>query len=144
MPQPSTIAALTADIVAAYVGHNRVEATDLATIIAAVRDALTGLGRPAPPSPAADRPTPAVPIRQSVTPDHIVCLEDGKRLKMLKRHLRVTYQMTPEEYRARWGLPPEYPMVAPNHAAVRSAIAKSIRLGRTGRGRQSRSSDTRG
>jgi predicted transcriptional regulator len=75
---------------------------------------------------------PAVPVRKSVTPDYLICLEDGKKLKMLKRHLRSTYNLTPDEYRAKWGLPPDYPMVAPNYAEQRSAFAKRIGLGRTG------------
>ncbi|HYD65755.1 MucR family transcriptional regulator [Azospirillum sp.] len=120
-----------ARIVAAYVRNHRVGVEEVASLIATVRRALETLGAPAAP-PHADR-TPAVPIRRSVTPDHIVCLEDGRKLKMLKRHLRTVYGMTPEEYRARWNLPDTYPMTAPAYAAARSALAKARGLGRTGR-----------
>ncbi len=131
MPQPpEKITNLTAKIIAAYVANNTVTVSDLPNAINAVRGALAGLGEPSAPSQAAEKPTPAVPIRKSVTSDYIVCLEDGKKLKMLKRHLRSTYNMSPDEYRARWSLPPDYPMVAPNYASARSEMAKSIGLGR--------------
>ena len=132
---PRKITDLTADIVAAYLRTHTVAVGDVAAVIAVVHDTLRGLGQPSAAPSAADRPTPAVPIRRSVTPDHIVCLEDGKKLTMLKRHLRSVYNMTPDEYRARWGLPPEYPMVAPNYTAARSEMAKSLGLGRKGRRR---------
>ncbi len=121
----------TARIVAAYVRHHRVGVEEVAILIATVRRGLETLGTPAEP-PHADR-TPAVPIRRSVTPDHIVCLEDGRKLKMLKRYLRTVHGMTPEEYRARWNLPDTYPMTAPNYAATRSALAKARGLGRASR-----------
>ncbi|WP_225770445.1 MucR family transcriptional regulator [Inquilinus sp. Marseille-Q2685] len=117
----------TVQIVAAHVSHNSVAPNDLPALIEQVYGALTGLGKPSTPAPS--RPEPAVPIRKSVTPDYIVCLEDGKKLKMLKRHLQAAYSMTPDEYRERWGLPADYPMVAPNYAKQRSSLAKSIGLG---------------
>jgi predicted transcriptional regulator len=117
----------TVQIVAAHVSHNSVAPSDLPALIEQVYGALTGLGRPAVVVPT--RPEPAVPVRKSVTPDYIVCLEDGKKLKMLKRHLQAAYNMTPDEYRERWGLPADYPMVAPNYAKQRSSLAKSIGLG---------------
>ncbi len=119
---------MTSDVVAAYVRNNPLPTTELSGVIQTVHSslaALNGAGQAAP-EPA----KPAVSIRRSVTPDYIVCLEDGKKLKMLKRHLRTTYNMTPEEYRAKWGLPGDYPMVAPNYAKERSAHAKKIGLGR--------------
>lgn len=118
--------ALTAEIVAAHVGNNSVPVSELPQLIADVHRALSTVGsQPAQP----ERPTPAVPIKKSVTPDYIICLEDGKKLKMLKRHLKTAYNMTPEEYRERWGLPADYPMVAPNYASHRSNLAKKIGLG---------------
>jgi predicted transcriptional regulator len=118
-----------ARIVAAYVRNHRVGVDEVPPLIATVCRALESIGRPAEPGPAERRP--AVPIRRSVTPDHIICLEDGKKLKMLKRYLRTVHGMTPEEYRARWNLPDTYPMIAPNYAAARSALAKARGLGRT-------------
>jgi predicted transcriptional regulator len=126
---------MTADVVAAYVSNNTLPTAQLAEVINAVYHSLKGLEEPvviSAPEPA----KPAVPIRKSITPDYLICLEDGKKLKMLKRHLRSTYNLTPDEYRARWGLAPDYPMVAPNYAEQRSAFAKKIGLGR-GAGRQS-------
>ena len=123
-----TLVTLTADIVAAHVSHNSVAVNDLPNLIANVHGALSGLGARQEPEPV--RPEPKVSIRSSVKPDFIVCLEDGKKLKMLKRHLMTAYNMTPEEYRARWGLKPDYPMVAPNYAAKRQELAKKIGLGR--------------
>jgi predicted transcriptional regulator len=128
---------MTADVVAAYVSNNTLATTQLAEVINAVYHSLKGLEGPAP-EPTPEPAKPAVPIRKSITADFLICLEDGKKLKMLKRHLRSTYNMTPDEYRARWGLPPDYPMVAPNYAEQRSAFAKKIGLGR-GTGRQSSS-----
>jgi predicted transcriptional regulator len=119
---------LASDIVAAFVSANNVPAADLPGLIRAVHDTLRGLdGRAAQP---AERPKPAVPINRSVQPDHIICLEDGAKLQMLKRYLRSRFNMTPEDYRRRWGLPIDYPMVAPNYAARRSAVAKASGLGR--------------
>ena len=120
---------MTADVVAAYVRNNTLPTAQLAEVINAVYGSLKGLeGQVAPPPPEPVKP--AVPIRKSITPDYLICLEDGKKLKMLKRHLRSTYNLTPDEYRARWGLAPDYPMVAPNYAQQRSAFAKKIGLGR--------------
>jgi predicted transcriptional regulator len=126
---------MTADVVAAYVSNNTLPTAQLAEVINAVYNSLKTLeGQVAQPPPEALKP--AVPIRKSVTPEYLICLEDGKKLKMLKRHLRSTYNMTPDEYRAKWGLQPDYPMVAPNYAERRSEFAKKIGLGR-GTGRQS-------
>ena len=126
-----TLVTLTADIVAAHVGNNSVAISDLALLIQTVHGALTGLGETAEPEVKQE---PAVSIRASVKPDHIVCLEDGKKLKMLRRHLMTHYGMTPDDYRAKWGLPADYPMVAPNYAERRRALAKEIGLGTKGRG----------
>jgi predicted transcriptional regulator len=120
---------MTADVVAAYVSNNSLPTAQLAEVINAVYGSLKGLESQVaepPPEPV----KPAVPIRKSITADYLICLEDGKKLKMLKRHLRSTYNMTPDEYRVRWGLAPDYPMVAPNYAEQRSAFAKKIGLGR--------------
>jgi predicted transcriptional regulator len=118
---------LTADIVAAHVSKNSVAVNDLPQLIQNVHGALAGLGE----KPAAEEPKqePAVSIRASIKPDYIVCLEDGKKLKMLKRHLMTHYQMTPEQYRTKWGLNADYPMVAPNYAEQRRSLAKKIGLG---------------
>ena len=125
---------MTADVVAAYVSNNTLPTAQMAEVINAVYSSLRSLeGQSAEPQPEPLKP--AVPIRKSVTADYLVCLEDGKKLKMLKRHLRSTYSMTPDEYRAKWSLPPDYTMVAPNYAEQRSAFAKKIGLGR-GTGRQ--------
>jgi len=121
---------MTTEVVSAYVGNNMLPAAQIPEVIKTVYSSLADLsGKPRWES---EPPKPAVPIRRSVTPDYIVCLEDGKKLKMLKRHLRTNYNMTPEEYRAKWGLPPDYPMVAPNYAKQRSEFAKRIGLGRKG------------
>lgn len=120
---------LVADIVSAYVSNNSVPTADLPNLIATTHAAITGLGaEPAAPV-VEERPTPAVTIKKSITADYIVCLEDGKKFKSLKRHLRSAYGMTPEEYRARWGLPVDYPMVAPSYAEARSSLAKKMGLG---------------
>lgn len=122
---------LTADIVAAHVANNNVSVNDLPLLIGNVHGALAGLGQgAAAPEPA---PTPKVSVRTSVKPDYIVCLEDGKKLKMLKRHLAADHGMTPAEYRAKWNLGADYPMVAPNYAAQRKELAVKIGLGRTPR-----------
>ncbi|MBC2663840.1 MucR family transcriptional regulator [Novosphingobium flavum] len=123
-----TLITLTSDIVAAHVSNNSVSVGELGTLISNVYSALSGLGQPAVVEVAP--PEPAVSIRSSVKPDHIVCLEDGKKLKMLKRHLMTHYNMTPEQYRARWNLPADYPMVAPDYAEKRRELAKKIGLGR--------------
>ena len=122
-----TLITLTSDIVAAHVSNNSVAVDDVAGLIQNVYGALSGLGVT---PPAEEKPEPAVPIRSSVKPDYIVCLEDGKKLKMLKRYLKTNYDMTPEEYRARWNLPADYPMVAPAYAERRRELAKEIGLGR--------------
>jgi predicted transcriptional regulator len=123
-----TLITLTSDIVAAHVSNNSVSVADLPTLITNVYSALAALGHTAPVAEAP--PEPAVSIRSSVKPDHIVCLEDGKKLKMLKRHLMTHYNLTPDQYRARWGLAADYPMVAPNYAEKRRELAKKIGLGR--------------
>ncbi len=125
----SELLRLSADIVAAYVGQNTIQAAAVPDIIRTVHETLKGLGDPQPSRPT-ERQKPAVPISRSIADDHIVCLEDGKKLKMLKRYLRSRYNMSPEEYRRKWGLPPDYPMVAPAYAARRSDFAKQIGLGR--------------
>jgi len=122
---------MTTDVVAAYVSNNTLPTGQLADIIASVYTSLRGLDH-SPVNGRSDALRPAVPVRKSITPEHLICLEDGKKLKMLKRHLRSTYGLTPDAYRAKWGLPPDYPMVAPNYAEARSAFAKQIGLGRTG------------
>lgn len=122
---------LTADIVAAHVSNNSVAISDLAMLINNVHSALSNLGNQPEPE---EKPVPAVSIRASIKPDHIVCLEDGKKLKMLRRHLMTHYGMTPDDYRAKWGLPADYPMVAPAYAEKRRALAKEIGLGTKGRG----------
>jgi predicted transcriptional regulator len=124
----SELLALTGEIVAAHVANNAVGVADLPPLIQAVFDRLGMLAGDGPAQVA--ELTPAVPIKRSVTDDYIVCLEDGKKLKMLKRHLMTAYGMTPEEYRAKWGLRPDYPMVAPSHARKRQELAKKIGLGR--------------
>jgi predicted transcriptional regulator len=121
------ILGLTSEIVAAHVSNNTVATADLPQLIEQVYKTLSHVGKGGEAAP--DKPTPAVPIKKSVTPDYIICLEDGKRLKMLKRHLKTAYDMTPEEYKERWGLPADYPMVAPNYAKQRSKLAKQIGLG---------------
>jgi predicted transcriptional regulator len=123
---------LAADIVSAYVSHNSVPTTDLPLLINAVHAALaqTALGQTKEPEVAL---IPAVPVKKSVTPDYIICLDDGKSFKSLKRHLRTTYDMTPEQYRAKWNLPRDYPMVAPNYAKKRSELARTMGLGQQGK-----------
>ena len=123
----SELLGLTSEIVAAHVSNNSVAMSDLPTLIEQVYKTLSTVGKDA--EAQGERLTPAVPIKKSITPDYIICLEDGKRLKMLKRHLKTAYNMTPDEYRARWGLPSDYPMVAPNYANQRSSLAKAIGLG---------------
>ncbi len=120
---------LAAKVVAAYVSNNPIPVNELPGLIKSVHGTLTGLtGTPSPDT--ASSPKPAVTIRKSITPDYIICLEDGKKLKMLKRYLRSRYELSPEDYRAKWGLPRDYPMVARNYATLRSEFAKKIGLGR--------------
>jgi len=123
-----TLITLTSDIIAAHVSNNNVNGEELPSLITSVYGALAGLGNA--PAPVEVRPEPAVSIRASIKPDYIVCLEDGKKLKMLKRHLMTHYKLTPEQYRQRWNLPADYPMVAPNYAEKRRELAKKIGLGR--------------
>jgi predicted transcriptional regulator len=127
----SEILAFTAQIVSAHVKVNSVTPDALPDLIRDVHRAMSSLGAPPPAAP--ERPQPAVPIKKSVFPDYIVCLEDGKKLKMLKRHLMSAYSLTPDQYRERWGLGADYPMVAPNYAQHRSSLAKKIGLGTVGR-----------
>lgn len=120
---------LSTEIVSAYVSHNALSVNDLPKLIADVHMALRGL-RTSGGSEPAEELKPAVPVKKSVAADYIICLEDGKKFKSLKRHLRTHYDMSPEEYREKWGLPPDYPMVAPNYSATRSRLAKDNGLGR--------------
>ena len=129
----AAILQMTTDIVSAYVSHNEIPGSQIPDVIRSVYGTLNAQ-RAGDGSGAHESQKPAAPIRRSVTPDYIICLEDGKKLKMLKRHLRTTYNLTPEEYRAKWGLPADYPMVSPNYAAQRSAFAKKIGLGRKRKG----------
>jgi predicted transcriptional regulator len=131
MEDTETLVTLTADIVAAHVTNNSVAISDLPLLIRSVHEALTGLGNAAVPEVKQE---PAVSIRASVKPDHIVCLEDGKKMTMLRRHLATDHDMTPDEYRAKWNLPRDYPMSAPNYSERRRVLAKEIGLGTKGRG----------
>ena len=125
-PASTSVLGLTAQIVSAHVSNNSVSPDALPALIQEVYKTLAGVGKePAAP----EKPQPAVPVKKSLLPDHIICLEDGKKLKMLKRHLKTSYNLTPEQYRERWGLAPDYPMVAPNYAMHRSSLAKKIGLG---------------
>ncbi len=127
MEDGETLITLTADIVSAHVSNNSVALGDVSSLIQNVHNALRGLGAKVEEAPV--RPEPKVSVRSSVKPDYIVCLEDGKKLKMLKRHLMTHYGMTPDEYRQKWGLNSDYPMVAPNYAEQRRSLAKKIGLG---------------
>lgn len=120
---------LTTEIVASFAGNNPIATTDLPTLISAVFTALNNVGKDQVEE-APEAPVPAVPIKKSIRPDYIICLEDGKKLKMLKRYLRSTYNLSPDDYRKRWALPADYPMVAPSYAARRSEFAKKIGLGK--------------
>lgn len=138
MPENTThsdLLALTTEIVASHVSNNTVAQNDITSLIEQVFRTLSNLGGGGTQL-SGDRPQPVVPIKKSVTPEYIVCLEDGKKLKMLKRHLKTAYDMTPEEYRERWGLPADYPMVAPNYAKQRSRLAKDIGLGTKGKAKK--------
>ncbi len=135
---PSNLLGLTAEIVSAHVSNNPVSLADLPNLIQDVYRTLSNVGSPATRAEP-ERPQPAVPVKKSITPEYLICLEDGKKLKMLKRHLQTSYNLTPDQYRERWGLSADYPMVAPNYAKHRSSLAKKIGLGtkprtRTGRG----------
>lgn len=136
MPEKSTheaaanngqLLVLATQIISSYVGNNTVPSGELPALMTTIYQSLTRLGTAQ--AQAETRPDPAIPVRRSVTPEYIVCLEDGKKLKMLKRHLKTAYNMTPEQYRERWNLPADYPMVAPNYAKQRSKLAKQIGLG---------------
>jgi predicted transcriptional regulator len=122
----SDVLELTAQIVSAHVSNNAVAPDALPSLIQEVYKTLAGVGQV---PTVLDRPQPAVPVKKSVLPDHIICLEDGKKLKLLKRHLKTVFNMTPDQYRQRWGLGADYPMVAPNYAKRRSSLAKQIGLG---------------
>ena len=132
MDDKAEIIEMTAEIVAAYVENNTVASADLPGLIQSVHRALSNITGGAEPAEVAPK-EPAVPVRRSITPDHLVCLEDGRKFKSLKRHLRTKYNMSPEEYRTKWSLPKDYPMVAPNYAKARSELAKQMGLGQGGR-----------
>lgn len=133
-PNSRELSALTSQIVAAYVSNNTVSVTDLPGLIRQVHQSLLNVGQPV--EVPSEKPVPAVSVKKSVHPDYIICLEDGKKLKMLKRHLKTAFNMTPEQYRDRWDLPADYPMVAPNYANQRSQLAKDIGLGTRARRRR--------
>jgi predicted transcriptional regulator len=126
---------LVTEIVAAHLSNNTVAIGDISRLINEVYGALDGLSQPAPVTAPVVAQEPAVPVNKSVRPDHIICLEDGKKLKMLKRHLRTAYGLSPDQYREKWNLPADYPMVAPNYAKKRSSLARQIGLGTGGRRR---------
>jgi predicted transcriptional regulator len=132
MEDKAEIIEMTADIVSAYVSNNSLNAAELPSIIQSVHRALAGVTGGEQPVEAAPK-EPAVPVKKSITPDYLVCLEDGRKFKSLKRHLRTKYNMSPEDYRAKWNLPKDYPMVAPNYARARSDLAKQMGLGQGGR-----------
>ncbi len=127
--QDTTLVELAADIVAAYVSHNSLSAAELPKLIGDIHNTLTSLGQPVAAEVEAPALTPAVSVRKSITPDYLICLDDGRKFKSLKRHLQ-TLGMTPDEYRTKWGLPKDYPMVAPNYSATRSELARQSGLGR--------------
>lgn len=127
--EPIEYVELTASIISAFVSSNSVAATELPSLIAATHAAIVTLGEGGQPVVEPEKPSPAVPIKKSITADFIVCLKDGRKLRSLKRHLRTAYNMTPEQYRMRWGLPPDYPMVAPSYSEARSNMAKRTGLG---------------
>ncbi len=132
MDDKADVIEMTTEIVAAYVENNTISTTDLPGLIQSVHRALSGISTGAETVDVAPK-EPAVPVRRSITPDHLVCLEDGRKFKSLKRHLRTKYNMSPEDYRAKWGLAKDYPMVAPNYAKARSELAKQMGLGQGGR-----------
>ena len=131
MEDNTELLTLTADIAAAYVSNNTVQASDVPSVIQTIYRALAGVGAAQAPMPEPQKP--AVPIKKSITPDYLISLEDGKKYKSLKRHLRTQYNMSPDDYRAKWGLPKDYPMVAPNYARARSDLARQMGLGQSGR-----------
>jgi len=132
MDDKSEIIEMTADIVSAYVGNNSVAAADLPSLIQNIHRALSGVTSAPEPAQVSVK-EPAVSLKRSITPDYLICLEDGRKFKSLKRHLRTKYNISPEEYRTKWGLPKDYPMVAPNYAKARSELAKQMGLGQSGR-----------
>ncbi len=132
MEDKSEIIVMTTDIVAAYVGNNTVTAADLPSLIQSVFRSLSGVVAGVDTTEVAPK-EPAVSLKRSITPDYLICLEDGRKFKSLKRHLRTKYNLSPEDYRAKWGLPKDYPMVAPNYAQARSDLAKQMGLGQGGR-----------
>jgi predicted transcriptional regulator len=132
MSDKAEIIELTAEIVASYVENNALSTGDVPALIQSVHRALTSIASGVETVEAAPK-EPAVPVRRSITPDHLGCLEDGRKFKSLKRHLRTKYNLSPEDYRAKWGLPKDYPMVAPNYAKARSDLAKQMGLGQGGR-----------
>ena len=136
MNDKNTVVELTAEIVAAYVSNNPVTQSDLPKLISEVYRSLSGATNIVEQKPEQQELKPAVPVRKSVTPDYIVCLEDGKKFKSLKRHLRTQYDLSPNQYREKWGLGSDYPMVAPNYAAARSDLAKKMGLGQQRRRRR--------
>ncbi len=135
-PATKSVIELTAEIVSAYVSNNTTPASDIPALIGQVHATLTRLSGGAPLAQPAEPARPAVPIRRSITAEYLICLEDGKRFKSLKRHLRTQYGMTPEQYREKWGLPEDYPMVAPNYAVARSQLARKMGLGHQKNGRK--------
>ena len=134
MDDKNTLIDMTAEIVSAYVGNNEVSASELPKLVQNVYNSLNDVSKGISAADA-EPAKPAVSVKRSITPDYIICLEDGKKFKSLKRHLRAHYDMTPDEYRAKWGLDKDYPMVAPNYAKARSALAKQMGLGQKGRRR---------
>lgn len=126
---PRKLLGLSAEVAAAYMGNHEVPSSQISELIRTIHGALNGLGDASAPAPI-EKSKPAVPIARSIQPDHLVCLEDGKQLKMLKRYLRSRYNLSPDEYRRKWGLPPDYPMVAPAYAQRRSEFARQIGLGK--------------
>ncbi len=133
--KPNELLSLTTSIVAAQASNHIIPASDLTRFIRDVYETLARVGSGIAPEP--ERPPPAVPVKRSIQPDYIVCLEDGKKFKMLKRHLMTTFRLTPQQYRERWELPPDYPMTAPNYAKLRSRLAKQVGLGTRARGKKS-------
>ncbi len=133
MDEKLDLLGMTTEIVSAYVGNNTVTSADVPALIQSIHRALAGVSQPAEVVDTSPK-EPAVPVKRSITPDFLICLEDGRKFKSLKRHLRTKYNMSPEDYRAKWGLPRDYPMVAPNYARARSDLAKQMGLGQGGRG----------